>query len=387
VSPVDGSGWTPYVSPRSLNQCGSPMTMSSAIPAGQRSLTQAFTDDLGGMRFWLWSVAFLVFLMVVVGGATRLTESGLSITEWKLVLGVLPPLSEADWLAEFEKYKQIPQYSQSFPTMSLSDFKFIFYWEWSHRLLGRLIGVVFALPMVWFWLRGKVRGRLHWQLPLLLALGGLQGAVGWWMVSSGLSVRTEVAPERLMIHLVLASITLIGLVSIAVSLKPSAAEQKPAASVRLGSSLLLAMVLLQMALGALVAGSRAGLSYNTWPLMDGGLVPAFNFSNDLVPAWRNFFENIAIVQFQHRVGAYVLLALALWHAWTTLGGGAGPRARRRAWSLVGMVVVQACLGIATLLLVFPEGRIPLYWALAHQAFAVMVLTMATVHWTRLRPKV
>jgi cytochrome c oxidase assembly protein subunit 15 len=384
VSPVDGSGWTPYVSPRSLNQCGSLMTLSTTIPAGQRSLTQSPADDLAGVRFWLWSVAFLVFLMVVVGGATRLTESGLSITEWKLVLGVIPPLSEAAWVAEFEKYKQIPQYSQSFPTMSLSDFKFIFYWEWSHRLLGRLIGVVFALPMVWFWLRGKVRGSLRWQLPLLLALGGLQGVVGWWMVSSGLSVRTEVAPERLMIHLVLASITLIALVSIAVSLKPTASEQKPAAQVRLGSGLLVAMVLLQIALGALVAGSRAGLSYNTWPLMDGGFAPAFNFSNDLVPAWRNFFENIAIVQFQHRIGAYVLLALALWHAWTTLGGGAGPRAVRRAWSLVGMVVVQACLGIATLLMVFPAGRIPLHLALAHQAFAVMVLMMATVHWTRLR---
>ena len=365
-----------------------PSTPSSVLAAHRtlwlRTAAQSPADEFAGVRAWLWSVAFLVFLMVIVGGATRLTESGLSITEWKPVVGVVPPLSEAAWLAEFDKYKQIPQYAQSFPAMALSDFKFIFYWEWSHRLLGRLIGLAFALPLIWFWWRGRVRGSLRWQLPLLLALGGLQGVVGWWMVRSGLAGRTEVAPERLMIHLILASVTLVALVSIAVSLKPSAQEQRPAARVRLGGRLVLAMALVQIALGALVAGSRAGLSYNTWPLMDGGIAPAFNFSSDLAPAWRNFFENVAIVQFEHRMGAYVLLALALWHAMTTLGGAAGPRAVRRAWALAGMVVVQACLGIATLLLVFPEGRIPLYWALAHQAFAMAVLTMAAVHWTRLR---
>ncbi|MBN9082883.1 MAG: heme A synthase [Rhizobiales bacterium 62-17] len=338
-------------------------------------------DVSGGttaMRIWLWGVALLVFAMVIVGGATRLTESGLSITEWKPVLGAIPPLSEAAWLAEFERYKQIPQYSQMFPTMALSDFKFIYYWEWSHRLLGRLIGIAFALPLLWFWLRGQVKGKLRWQLPAVLALGGLQGAVGWWMVASGLAGRTEVAPERLMIHLILASITLVALVAIAVGLT-GRSDRDAAAWAKRGALILLVAVLLQIALGALVAGSRAGLSYNSWPLMDGSFVPNFMFRTDLEPTWRNFFENVTIVQFQHRMWAYALLAIALWHAFSlraTLAAG-------RAWLLLGMVIVQAGLGIATLLLVFPEGRIPIGWALAHQGFAMCVLIVATVHWRRL----
>ncbi|NDA46364.1 MAG: heme A synthase, partial [Alphaproteobacteria bacterium] len=162
-------------------------------------------DPLTAVRIWLWSVAGLVFLMVLVGGATRLTESGLSITEWKLVTGILPPLTEADWLREFEAYKQIPQYSQLFPDMDLARFKFIFFWEWGHRLLGRVIGLAFALPLVWFWLKGVLNRPLAYRLLAVLALGGLQGAVGWWMVKSGLSGRVEVAPERLATHLLLAS--------------------------------------------------------------------------------------------------------------------------------------------------------------------------------------
>lgn len=352
--------------------------MTSQTVASSLHPTTDMSSGHTAMRVWLWSVAFLVFAMVLVGGATRLTESGLSITEWKPVLGAIPPLSETAWLAEFEKYKQIPQYSQVFPNMALSDFKFIYYWEWSHRLLGRLIGVAFALPLLWFWLRGQVKGKLRWQLPGLLALGGLQGAVGWWMVASGLAGRTEVAPERLMIHLILASITLVALVAIAVGLSGKGDSAATSGAQRGGLVLLIA-VLLQIALGALVAGSRAGLSYNTWPLMDGSFVPNFMFSHELQPTWRNFFENITIVQFQHRLWAYALLAMALWHAFALRA----TQASGRAWLLLAMVIVQAGLGIATLLLVFPEGRIPIGWALAHQGFAMCVLVVVTVHWRRM----
>ncbi len=337
--------------------------------------------SLAPVRAWLWATAALVFLMVVVGGATRLTESGLSITEWKLVAGVLPPLSDASWQAEFDAYKQIPQYSQLFPTMSLSDFKFIFYWEWSHRLLGRLIGVVFALPLAWFWLRGYLTNRMKWQFSALLALGGLQGAVGWWMVKSGLAGRVEVAPERLATHLLLASITFAALVWLAVGLRPKPREAATSGQRRI-VKVLLGLTLVQIGLGALVAGLRAGLTYNTWPLMDGRLVPPMAHLTALDPLWRNLFENVTAVQFDHRMAAYVLLGLAIWHA-VAVSGSTTTSVRGRARALAGLIVVQAGLGIATLLMVLPEGRIPLAPALLHQAVAMAVLAMATIHARRL----
>ncbi|MFZ9500291.1 MAG: COX15/CtaA family protein [Beijerinckiaceae bacterium] len=341
--------------------------------------------DMAAVRVWLWAVAGLVFLMVLVGGATRLTESGLSITEWRVVTGVLPPLSEAAWLVEFEKYKQIPQYTQMFPTMTLPEFKVIYYWEWGHRLLGRVIGLAFALPLAWFWIRGQVRGSLRWKLLGLLALGGLQGAVGWWMVTSGLVHRTEVAPERLATHLLLASFTFTALVAIAVGLKrapaPSVAEARAALALRRPAAVLLALVLLQIGVGGRVAGSRAGLTYNTWPLMDGAFMPAWAHMTNLEPAWRNWFENVAAVQFQHRMGAYAVFAFACWHAWRAVRLAPGTGAARRALALVGMVAAQAGLGIATLLSV--NGEIPLGLGLAHQGFAILVLGMAAAHWRRI----
>jgi cytochrome c oxidase assembly protein subunit 15 len=260
---------------------------------------------------WLFVVALLVAGMVIVGGITRLTESGVSITEWKPITGVIPPLSEAAWLVEFEKYKLIPQYQQLFPTMTLGEFQTIFYWEWGHRILGRIIGFAFALPLAYFWLRGVLTRALKWRLTGLLALGSLQGAVGWWMVSSGLSKRVEVAPERLMVHLLLASITFAAIVWIAVGLKPAAAEA--VRGLRAGAFGLLVLVLTQIGLGALVAGSRAGLTYNDWPFMAGHLVPPMEHLARLDPWWLNFLENITLIQFQHRLVAYALLALALWH--------------------------------------------------------------------------
>lgn len=342
----------------------------------------AEADSMAGIRAWLWSVAGLVFLMVVVGGATRLTESGLSITEWKPVTGVLPPLSEAAWLAEFEKYKQIPQYAQMFPDMALGDFKTIFFWEWGHRLLGRVIGLAFAVPLTIFWLRGRLSASLAPKLLALFALGGLQGAVGWWMVKSGLTNRVEVAQERLAIHLLLASITLTALVWIAVGLKPKAAEALGGARTRLrgASRLLIALVLAQIGLGGLVAGLRAGLTYNTWPLMDGHFIPPMDNLARLSPLWANLVDNVTTVQFNHRMTAYALLAVALWHAVDALRSAPGTAASRRALALAGLVACQAAIGIATLLLVVPIGV-----ALLHQGFAMIVLIMAAAHGRRLSP--
>lgn len=334
------------------------------------------------VRVWLWIVAAMVFVMVIVGGATRLTESGLSITEWKPVTGAIPPLSADAWQGEFEKYKKIPQYSKLFPEMTLGQFKVIYFWEWGHRQLGRLIGLVFALPLFWFAIRGVVRGRLLAQLTGVLALGGLQGAVGWWMVASGLVGRVEVAPERLAVHLTLAALTFMALIWIALGLRPSQAETA-SRDVRREAHWLMWLFLVQIALGALVAGSRAGLTYNTWPLMDGHLVPAGSALMKLTPWWLNFLENPTMIQFQHRMFAYLLIALMLGHLIKALRCADAPRLRHRAVVLAGMVLAQAGLGIATLLLVLPAGKIPMHVALAHQGVAFLILAMAVIHARRL----
>ena len=336
-------------------------------------------QDYKAVRLWLWAVAAMVFAMVVVGGATRLMEAGLSITEWKPVTGVLPPLSQAAWAEAFEKYKAIPQYAKLFPEMGLADFKTIFYWEWGHRLLGRLIGAAFALPMVFFWLRGRLPQALKPRLLGLLALGALQGFVGWWMVSSGLVDRVEVAPERLAVHLLLASVTLAALVWLAVGLKPRVRPlEESEHRLRPAALLLLALVLAQIGLGALMAGSRAGLTYNTWPLMDGRLVPPADDLWRLSPWWKNIFENITLIQFDHRMLAYIVLGLALFHRWRAGRVAPGTSGAARARAIDGLVFVQVLIGIATLVM-----GVPLWAGLAHQAFAMIVLAMASVHLRRL----
>jgi cytochrome c oxidase assembly protein subunit 15 len=331
---------------------------------------------------WLICVAGLVFAMVVVGGITRLTESGLSITEWKPITGALPPLNEASWLSEFEKYKQIPEYTQiNGPAgMTLAEFKFIYFWEWIHRLLGRVIGLAFALPLAFFWIRGVLPRALKPKLLGLLALGGLQGAVGWWMVKSGLTGRVEVAQERLAVHLLLASFTLTGLVWLAVGLKSRAGEVlgSAAARLRLSSYMLVVLTLVQIGLGALVAGLRAGYTYNTWPLMDGDFIPPLENLARLSPFWSNLVDNVTTVQFNHRMTAYLLLGFALWHAWDALRHAAGSVAAKRARVIAALILVQAIIGIVTLVLV-----IPLHVALAHQGFAMVVLAMAAVHARRM----
>jgi heme a synthase len=328
------------------------------------------------VAIWLWSLAALVFLMVIVGGATRLTESGLSITEWKPLTGIVPPLSQTEWLAEFENYKKIPQYAQLFPDMELSGFKFIFFFEWGHRLLGRLIGAAMALPLIFFWAKAFLPPSFKPKLLGILALGALQGFVGWWMVKSGLSERVEVAQERLAIHLLLASVTFAALVWLAASLMRRVAQipERKLPWPRWFAGGMVLLVLLQIGLGGLVAGLRAGHAFNTWPLIDGYFWPPLDKLALLSPLWRNFLDNILLVQFQHRMIAYALLVLALAQAHYVSRTAVGSRAVRRAWALAGLVAMQASIGIATLVL-----AVPLWAGLLHQAFAMIVLGMAVAH--------
>ena len=284
---------------------------------------------------WLWCVAGLVFAMVLVGGATRLTESGLSIVEWQPVTGVMPPLSADDWQAAFAQYQAIPQYQRVNNGMTLDEFKTIYWWEWGHRLLGRLIGVVFLLPFLWFLWRRWVDRRLAVALAGIFALGAVQGAVGWWMVASGLAERVSVSQYRLAFHLTLACMIYVAVVWTADRLmaparalrgrgvdafsgrdeaaRAAASDAPLPRRFGIAAGALLALVIAQIYLGALVAGLRAGLIYNTWPLIDGRIVPA---ARDLffgTPLWANFFENALTVQFDHRMLAYGLGAVALAH--------------------------------------------------------------------------
>jgi cytochrome c oxidase assembly protein subunit 15 len=325
------------------------------------------------VRLWLFVLAGLIFAMVVVGGATRMTGSGLSITEWKPVLGALPPLNAADWASEFEKYRQIPQYRLLNHDMSLDDFKAIYWWEWGHRQLGRFVGLVFALGWLLLVWRGHLRGRAALYGLGLGLLGGAQGAVGWVMVASGLREgMTAVAPVRLMAHLTLAS-TIYALTLIwATRLRPRVERVSWGLSV--GAKAVLALTLVQIALGGLVAGSHAGLIYNTWPTMNGDYVPPPEVLFATTPWIENFVDNVALVQFNHRLSAYVLLAAALWHAWAVGRAMPGSSANRRATINVWLVGAQAALGIATLLY-----AVPLALGLLHQAFAMVVLGMTAAH--------
>lgn len=345
------------------------------------SAPQSASRSLAGLRIWLGLLVVLVFGMVVLGGATRLTGSGLSITEWRPVAGTLPPLSEQAWQVEFSKYRASPQYQIQNAGMELPEFKQIYWWEWSHRQLGRAIGVVFGVGFLLFAGAGVLRGRRLLAVGGLGLLGGLQGAFGWIMVKSGLQPgMTAVAPVKLMLHLVTASLIFTGLVAMFVSLGPQKGRGEAAgAGLRRGSKILLALVLLQIALGALVAGSKAGLVYNTWPLMEGRLIPPLDGLLFVKPAIENLVDNHLTVQFNHRMMAYALFALALWHVWTARRASAAPHARRRAAALAGLVAAQAGIGIATLL-----AQAPLGLALLHQACAMLVLGMAAVHWQVLR---
>jgi len=324
------------------------------------------------VRGWLYLVLLVLFALILVGGATRLTDSGLSITEWKPIHGVIPPLSQAEWQEEFDLYRQIPQYQQINKGMSLDEFKTIFWWEWVHRLLARGIGFLFAVPLVFFWATRRIERGLGPKLVGLLALGGLQGAIGWWMVTSGLADRVSVSQYRLATHLTIAAIIFAAIVVVARGLSPHTEKPADRGTQRFALILML-LVLFQIYLGGLVAGLDAGLSYTTWPLMDGSLVPGGLFIQE--PAWRNLFENPKTVQFVHRCGAYLLLALALWHMIRTRRDLPGTTHARRALVLFHLVLLQAIIGIATLVM-----QVPLHGALLHQGFALVVLGFAAAHW-------
>src|SRR5260221_10309756 len=333
--------------------------------------------NLGAVKWWLIAVAALIAIMVLVGGATRLTESGLSIVEWKPVTGALPPLNDAQWAQAFEGYKAIPQYRELNAGMSLSEFKTIFWWEWSHRLLGRVIGAVYLLPFLFFLWRGVLGSELKRRLWLIFGLGALQGAVGWWMVASGLSQRVEVSQYRLATHLVLA---LLIFAAIVWTLRRLAGRPRPVAPSRLKitAMALLALTFVQLYFGALVAGLRAGRVYNTWPDIDGSFIPSAARLWFEEPWWRNLFDNTLTVQFEHRMTAYALLRLAVLHPIDTVRSRAGAAVVVRAWWLVAAILLQATLGRFTLL---RQGPIDL--ALTHQAVAIAVLTLAVFQAERL----
>ncbi len=329
-------------------------------------------------RAWLLVLIALVLVMVTVGGATRLTGSGLSITEWKPITGAIPPLSSADWAKEFELYRASPQYKLLNQGMSLGDFQFIYWWEWGHRQLGRFIGLVMLGGFLVFWAARVITGRmamLTFGLGLLLAL---QGTIGWIMVASGLQPgMIAVAPVKLTLHLTFACLFFIGLIVMAAHWGAFGAKRAASAGLSRAAWALVVAVLAQIALGGLVAGSKAGFTYNTWPLMDGALVPPLeNLARNPV-FWENFVDNPTLVQFNHRIGAYLLLALAIWHAWAARGTAVAKMARMVA----AMVLLQGVLGIVTLLLV-----VPLWAGLAHQAMAMFVLLTAVVHAMRTTPQ-
>ena len=335
------------------------------------------SDRSTAVAIWLFTMAALVLAMVVVGGATRLTDSGLSITEWKPVTGAIPPLNAADWEEAFARYRQIPQYSQLNAGMSLSQFQSIYWWEWSHRLLGRLVGVAFFVPFVWFAVRREISRRMGWRLAVLFILGGLQGLIGWWMVAGGLSDRVYVAPERLMTHLGLAFLLLGALVWTALDALGGAARQTLPSPWGGRALVLAAMIYVQVLLGALVAGNHAGLVYNDFPLFDGRLLPADYAAPGL---WATLAHSQGAVQLHHRLLAYLVLiaAVAL--------GLAGRRskllaegAKTLALVVMGAVILQALLGVATLM-----AAAPFALAMAHQLMAAVTFCLAVALAWRVR---
>jgi len=315
------------------------------------------------IAWWLLALAGLVFAMVVVGGITRLTESGLSITEWNVVTGTLPPLSDAAWQAEFAKYRQIPEYTEINRGMSLAAFKAIYFWEYLHRLLGRLVGVAFALPFAWFALRRAIPRGYGWRLSALFALGAMQGAIGWWMVESGLSVRTDVSHYRLAVHLINALFIMAGLIWTALDLR-ALARDPAARPARLRPLALatLAVLAVQLLFGAWVAGLNAGYAANSWPLMNGAFFPAadIDWSGGLLHALAN---DVFLVHFVHRWWAFVAVAMLI-----LLARAVRRRDRRASIAIHSAFGLQVLLGIATVL-----SSVALPLAALHQATGALLV--------------
>ena len=344
-------------------------SISLSRPSDVSRLPAKIARDRTAIRLWLYAIAALILALVVVGGATRLTESGLSITEWKPIHGIVPPLSEAEWTEEFQLYQRIPQYQELNQGMSLSGFKTIFWWEWAHRFLARSVGFAFALPLAFFWATGRVEGWLKPRLVALLALGGLQGAIGWWMVASGLSERTDVSHLRLAVHLVTALVILAGLVWTGLDLM-QLHRDRLATPARLAPAAILALALLfvQIVWGAFTAGLDAGYAFASWPLMGDSLFPA---GVPLTGTLADAVDNPVMVQFIHRWLAFVVAVALFW-----LSVRATRRGSRAGFAVTGLVTLQIFLGVATLL-----TGVQIAVAVAHQANAALLLiaTVAAAH--------
>lgn len=333
------------------------------------AIDRASKGARGPVRVWLIALFLLVAVMILVGGLTRLTDSGLSITEWRPVTGALPPMNETAWTQEFEKYQEIPEFQIQNKNMTLAEFKYIYWWEWSHRQLGRVIGLVWAVGFFGFLAAGRIpagwRGRLFW----VGVLGGVQGAIGWWMVSSGLTgTRLDVASYRLAIHLGLAFV-IMGLLAwyiLALSRREAdlmQARRSKEQTLFTWATVVLVLAFVQILLGALVAGIDAGRGYTDWPLMAGRFFPANSF--ELVPIWRNFFEDDGLVQFMHRMSGYILILMSL-YVWRR-SRSSGNTHTKRAFDLVAIALFfQMVLGIIAVM-----NSSPLTLAILHQFWAII----------------
>jgi cytochrome c oxidase assembly protein subunit 15 len=348
--------------------------MSSPALAGTAREAAIQARHRLALTLWLGALAALIIAMILVGGATRLTDSGLSITEWQPIVGVVPPLTESDWQEAFAAYKTIPEYAELKRGMSLEEFKTIYWWEWAHRFLGRLIGVAFLVPFIVFWIAGYIAPSLLPRLAGLFVLGGLQGALGWYMVKSGLTSRTDVSQYRLAGHfglaLVILGYTLWLLLGLGVESGGAGASHRRSSVWVAGA--VLALVFVQMLTGALVAGLDAGMGYNTWPLLAGAFVPPG--LGAVSPWYLNLFENPLTVQFDHRMLGYAVVVAALGQfLWLALKR-APPALLGSAFTLALLAMLQMALGVWTLLL-----SVPITLGLAHQAGAVLVFVVALYH--------
>jgi len=324
---------------------------------------------------WLFAVCAMIFVMVIVGGVTRLTESGLSMVNWKPISGIIPPMNAAEWQAEFEAYRQYPEYQKVNAGMSLDEFKQIFFWEYFHRVLGRLIGLVFFIPFMYFLIRKQIKSELKPKLWLMFFLGGLQGLIGWWMVKSGLVDHPDVSHYRLTVHLGLAVLIYLYVFWVALGLmkERSTTLRRPYDQL---ARWVVILIFVQILLGGLVAGLGAGFVHNTWPMMDESIIPSGLF--DMAPWYMNLTENIMTVQFNHRLLAYVITGLGI-SLWFKLYHHEQKAIGYAAHLFLAALSAQVVLGILTLIYVIP---IPL--AAAHQGGSVVLLSASLIVLHRLR---
>lgn len=347
--------------------------MSSSAAKDQKTEAPAIpARHVRALRIWLGVIAFLIVAMILVGGATRLTDSGLSITEWQPIVGAIPPLSPSHWQEAFEAYQKIPEYTEINRGMSLDQFKTIYWWEWAHRFLGRFIGAVFLLPFIVFWLAGTIPRNLLPRLMGLFVLGGLQGALGWYMVKSGLVDRTDVSQYRLTAHFGVALLILGYTLWLLLGLGDARKERARSGAPSWVAASVLLLVFVQLLAGALVAGIDAGMGFNTWPLINGAFIP--NGLGEASPWYLNLFENPLTVQFDHRMLGYaVVVATVMQAVWLALT----PKAQAlfgSAATLAVLCILQVTLGVWTLLL-----AVPIQLGLAHQAGAIVVFAAALYH--------